>query len=504
MGKRKRIKGQRPAAVSATAAPMQPSAWFGTGYQGASFSTDRGLVQWPTIETRLELDSFSRYELIRRLHFLYGNFGFLRGIIRSTSRLVGSVSPQADSGDEAWDTEAETYFWDVCGEAAAFDVAGKFDFEEAQPMLIRRGLLDGQIFTVLTKWQDGNPRVAFYEAAQLASPENADETWVDGIKVDPRTRRHVAYGFRSKDTVVVIPARSVIHFGEFDAPGEDSPVPPMAHAVNHALDIAEVWGFVKKAIKNTSLTGLLIEADPTVVQRGKMGMPGTTGTVTTSTGEKFQQANVWDGGQVSRLNPGEKARVLSDNRPSPEQRQLILDLKRDICQGIDMPVEMFDDMGGLTGPGIRFVMDFGGNTITCRRRRLKIWARRVWRYVIACGIANGRLRVPSAAAGKPRAAWWNVTFTVQRLLTIDRGKESKARLDELDRGVGTLAQFEEYDGLDWKDRGKQRIREVTWLTAECEAAGTTYEKVFPPRQGAAAPAPSGKAAEEIDTGEEAA
>ncbi len=484
-------------ARAATLEISQPQANW-SGYQAAWHTTDRGYIQWPTIEARQELDAFSRYEILRRIHFLYGNFGFLRGVIRSIAKLVGSETPQANSGDPTWDTAAEAYFHDVCGEAAAFDVSGKFDFYESQPMLVRAALKDSQVFIVLTKWQDGNPRVAFYEAAQLASPPKVGEDWVDGIQIAPKTRRHIAYGFRDAgtDNVIVIPARSVIHFGEFDSPGEDMPVPPFAHAVNHALDITEVWGFVKKAIKNASLTGTVIEREGSALPpRARQGIVGVQTSTISASGEKFTHENVMDGGQIPRLDAGEKMKVLEDRRPSPEQRQLILDLKRDICQGAEMPLEIFDDMGNLTGPGIRFVMDFAGNTIIQRRKRLRTMARRLWRYVIACGIANGRLSLPVPAENAPQKGWWNVSFTSQRLLTVDRGRDSKSRLDELDRGVSTLASFEEFDGMNWQERGEQRIREVAWLTEQCEAAGLTYEQVFPPRQGAAAPA----AAEKIDT-----
>jgi capsid protein len=217
-----------------------------------------------------------------------------------------------------------------------------------------------------------------------------------------------------------------------------------------------------------------------------MGMPGAIATtVNTATGEKFQQANVWDGGQIQSLEPGSKVKILHDARPPREQRDFTADLKRDIAQGFGLPIEVIDDMGNLNGPGIRFVMDFAGNWIRCRQKRLKTWARQIWRYVIACEIAAGRLPLPAPdAAGKQK--WWAVTFTSQRLLTIDRGKESRARLDELNAGVSTLADWEEFDGRDWKDRGLQRIREVQFLKAECAANGLDYAEVFPPRPGTAA------------------
>ena len=143
-----RLKKSRRAVsrrIESAAPPAgQPQAFF-SGYQGASFSTDRGAIFWPTIDTRQELDSFSRYEIIRRIHWLKAHFGFVRGLIKNSADLVGWQTPQAQSGDAAWDDLAEEAFRDVTAEAAAFDVAGKFDFDSAQPMLMRAALTDAQV-----------------------------------------------------------------------------------------------------------------------------------------------------------------------------------------------------------------------------------------------------------------------------------------------------------------------------------------------------------------------
>ena len=429
MSRRKKSRGHRAAAVSPAAGAERPAIdqpeAFISGYQGASFSTDRGQLFWPTSDTRLELDSFSRGELLRRIHWLKAHFGFVRGLIRNSADLVGYQTPQAASGDEEWDDLAEEYFRDVTGVSEAFDIAGKFDFKTAQPMLMRAAFTDAQAFTVMTKWPDGTARFAFYEATQLRNPKNADKQWRDGVKMS-KTRRHVAYGFYDSgtDTVVEIPAKNVIYFGEFDSPGQDMPVPPLAHAINHAVDITEVFGFVKKGIKVSSLTGAVRELDVTAQPaRGRQGMVGAASTVTNSAGQKFQQADVWDGGQIPRLEPGEKIKILHDERPSANVRQFILDLIRDIATGFGLPPEVIWEMGRMTGPGIRFVMDFAGNWIRCRQQHQKVWAAKVWRYTIACGIANGDLPLPTPAKGKGK--WWKVSFTSQRLLTIDRGKESK-------------------------------------------------------------------------------
>ena len=477
-----------------TVAPAgQPAALsWGSNYQGAAWSSDRGIIRWSTIDAREELSNYERGELLRRIHWLKAHFGFALGLVNNSADLVGWHVPQAQSGDEDWDDAAEQAFAFCCGEEAAFDVAGKFDFQTAQPMLMRAAFTDAHIFTVMTQWEGtGAARFAFYEASQLRNPKDAGKDWRDGIRVS-KTGRHLAYAFHdpATDTVVQIPASSVIYFGEFDNARQDAPVPKLAHAVLNAQDIMEIWGFQKKAVKVSSLSGAVIERDVGAQPAaGRRGIVGSISTTTTAEGGKFQQENVWDGGQIHKLEPGEKAKILADNRPSPEQRQLILDLKRDIAYGWGLPLEVVDAIAELTGPGIRFVMDAAGNWITCRRKRHQVWLRKVWRYTIACEIAAGRLALPQTTDGK-KGKWWNVSFTGRRLLTIDRGKESACRLNEIEAGVGTWAQWEQLDGMDWKDRLKQRVREGRASFEQCGVTNPTPEQlhafIFPPRQGSAA------------------
>lgn len=503
----KKRKPNPPKRTPQSQAHSAPVALF-SGYDGANWSEARGDVWWPSLDPRLELDSFSRTEIIRRIHWLKANVGLVRGLIRNSADLIGWQTPQAKSGDEEWDDLAEERFRDCCYESAAFDVAGKFDYEDAQPMLMREALTNGDVLTVLTKWPDGAPRFAFYSSSQLASPKDAGKAWRSGIKF-ASSGRHEAYGIRDSSTgnVAVFPASGVIYFGEFDAPGEDRPVPPLAHAVNHAQDITEVFGFTKQGIKAASLLGAVREQAVTATPRARQGLTGVSRTVTDAAGNRFKTADVWSGGQIPTLDPGESLKLLHDQRPATEVMDFIRVLIRDISIGWGLPPEVVWEMLRMTGPGVRFVMDVADRWIKCRQKRHRIWGRRVWRYVIACEIARGELPLPAADPKTGRQRWWPVTFVSQRNLTIDRGQVSRAKLDELDAGVGTLSDWEEMDGRDWKDRGKQRISEVVWLSSECEAAGTTYDRVFPPRQGAAAPATAeGKPADpekpEIDTDEE--
>lgn len=453
-----------------------PIAWM-SGYDGANWSKSRGRIHWPSLDPRLELDSFSRTELLRRVHWLKGNFGFIRGLIRNTAELVGFLVPQGESGDDEWDDEAEEAYNFVTGEAEAFDVAGKFDVEEAQTMLMREALTDGDALTVMTRWDNGAARFMFYKTSQLANPKDANEDWRDGIKVVKG--RHVAYGLRTgkkEDAVTVVPASSVIYFGEFDAPGEDRPVPPLSAAVNHSQDITETWGFLKEAVKASSLLGVVRERTAAATPRARQGLTGPPQTVTTPGGDKITLADIWGGGQMPDLEPGVSAKILTDGRPHPNVQEQIHTLMRDVAEGFGLPLEVVWAMIRVTGPGVRFALSRADRWIKQRQKRQRKWARKVWRYVIACEIERGALRMPPMVKGKQR--WWAVSFTAQSNLTIDRGQVSRAMCEELDRGVTTYSAFDDIDGRHWKDRARQRIKEVSWMKKECAKEEVEYGEVF--------------------------
>jgi capsid protein len=482
---------KRQRAKVRAAATGEPAAF--SGYSGANYDAGRAVIWWPDLDTRRELDSFSREEIVRRVRWLYANEGFIRGLIRNAATLVGYQRPQAMSGDKDWNRMAEESFRDSCLTPGVFDHGGKFDFNRAQVMLKQLRYKDGDAFTVLTEAENGRARFAFYEAHQLGNPEKppTTQTWRDGVLLGPGNR-HLAYHFRDPDgktAGLTVAAKDVIVSGDFDAPGRVRPVPPLAHAVNHAQDITETWGYLKKAIKASSLFAAVREMQANATPRALTGLAGPAGTAATNTdGEKIEISKVWDGAQIPRLAPGESMKILTDSRPSPQVRQFVSDLIRDICVGFGgLHSEVVWEMARLTGPGVRFILDTADRWIKEQQDMDRVWARRVWVYYIAKEIKNGRLPMPEGGR------WWAVNFTSQRSLTIDRGKESKSRREEIAEGVGTWSGWDEVDGMWWQDRVDQRVAEVEYAKQACAAAGLDYAEVF----GGGAKSPAGAPVETI-------
>lgn len=478
----KRKRYQKQAAAQATAT-LSDDQWT-SGYDGASVSIRRGQVFWPSMDTRLELDTFSRRELMRRVRWLVANVGFVRGLVKNSGTLVGWLTAQAKSGDKKWDRAAEKRFRMWGGRAASFDRSGKYTFESAQLMLTRNSKRDGDVFTVLTRSKDGRrPMLAFYEAHQLANPEATPPGWSDGVKVNPADGSHTHYGFLGADgKISVVPAASVIYYGEFESPGHTRAIPPLAHAVNHAIDITEIRADTKHNIKTAALFGVAREVEKgapnTKAQRGIGGALGELrGMNAAGTETRFESREVYGGGQIPELPPGHKLSVIHDDRPSPNQTLFMDELIRDIAIGYGLPPEVVWKMGSLNGPGVRFVMDYAARWIEKEQSRLWDWCERVWWYFLSFETRQG-LGFPASGD------WMDVTWIPQRDLTIDRGREGRQRLDEIAQGVGTFADWHKsMSGASAEEKIMERVDEVKFAMEYAETQKVPYDRVFPPRAG---------------------
>lgn len=452
----------------------------------------RGLVNWPTLESKDELDGWSRSELIRKIRFLAANEGRIKGVCRNAPRFVGYLTPRPISEDKEWLREAKARFWDRCGHAGAFDVAGKFHFWTAQSVLLGLKYEDGDNLTVLSETAGKRAQFAFYEAHQLKNPKDAGERWGDGVMIDPRGR-HLAYGLAGdKGVVSVVSARDAIYMGNFTRPGHPRAVPPLAHAVNHSLDRMEVRSNTKKAIKVASEFGAVRQSSNASVPRSHQGISGPpsyearTRAGNTDAGEPatvteiVETSAVFAPGQIPRLASGEELKILHDSRPSPNQMEFMDSLMEDVAIGFGLPPEVICKMSKLTGPGVRMVLDLADAWIKQEQEELLKWCERVWIYTIAKEIKYGGLRMPKDGV------WWRVGFKRGRSLTIDRSKEMKSRMEAVESGYDTAENFcEEFFGMDADEVDDSHIARVKSRMEKCEKAGVPYEVAYPPRQGAA-------------------
>lgn len=438
-----------------TGAGVQQGELFGS-WDALSPSTRRGQLPWVTLDTRREVTTWQRSELLRAVRWLR-NVGMIKGLINNASNLIGWMRPQAQSADKEWNRLANENFNAKAGSAQVFDAAGKFNFFSAQLMLNRAALGDGDCLTVLTSSPSGGPRVAFYEAHQVMSPKDAGEAWSDGVKKGA-LGRHIAYGVRSGDgdsgDSVVIPARDAIFYGFYERPGHNRPLPPLTHAITTAVDIVEMRGDLKHGIKINNLAAAYRLKDGESGPRsGAGGLPGATKEYLAKTGgknaagtadQKQSLVDAYSGGMMPELAPGEKIQLITDGRPHSNQRDFINDdLIRDIAIGFELMPETVWKVAELNGPEMRYVLSLLSRWIRVRQGNLVDWGHRYWVYHVAKEIKRGELPAPTDEKWMSRS---RVKWTRQSDLTIDRGRDGKERRESLRDGIGTEEDFYEEMG----------------------------------------------------------
>lgn len=471
-----------------------------SGYAAANTSPNRGYLWWPSQDPRRELSPISAREIRRRVHWLLANFGFARRLVKGMAKLVGVMTPYPTTPDEAWNDLAFDNFRERAGSAALFDLAGKFDFFTAQPQINRLAFKDGYSLAALTENWNRGAAVAFYEAAQLGNPDNADASWVDGVQLDRHTR-HLRYGVLDPHDDAQfrrIDARSCLYHGIWESHAQVHPASILAAAVVNMIDVVETRSSWKTTIKDYARLGIVLEKENGVrlaTNAAGVGGPIIQTEVTKADGTKqnINWEQVMTGATAPQLPAGVKVRVVHDDRPSPENAAFEKALLRDCTWGVDLPFEALCEIAGLTGPGVRYVMAEVERWVLNHQHRLSRWCQRYYAYHLAMEIKAGRL--PQTQ----HAYWRDVEWIGQPSMTIDRGRDGNVAIHRLDKGLSTWADEWAQSGAYWKRKLRQRIKEVAWAKAQVamEAADKDVELSLgeiidmpQPKQAAAEPNPN--------------
>lgn len=466
------------------------------GFQSAGTSDSRGYIYWPTTDTRRQITTWTRFEVARKIQFLYNHFGFIRRLVNGMSRMLGYLTPQPDTSDEEWNELAFETFMSIAGSAMVWDQAGKFDFFSGQIIDNQSIFRDSDTLAVKTLGPGGRARMAYYESHQIVNPPNSGTDWIDGVQVN--RGRHIAYGIKDGDDpsqVLPIEAWKCIYMARFENRGQIRPLSILQSAVLNMIDVLEVRGFHKTKIKNASRMGLAIETDydaPAGARTGGFGSPVSKVEAVMPDGstQQIDMELVLNGGMTPNLAPGRKVKVITDDSPSMNNQEFEKTLLKDCCNAADISYERLCDIAGITGPGIRVLNADDKRWVLLHHQQQ---AKRVHNqvvYTLAIEMDAGRLRQPKL---KPGELWTNrFQYIGLAAPDIDGGRTAQATLSDLQSGQSTWLETWGQKGVYWKKAIRQGIAEVIFAEVECRLgetkaglpAGTiTPERVFPSRFG---------------------
>lgn len=475
-------------------------------FQGAGFSRDRGYVYIPTLDSKREVDSWSRTELNKRARFVYASGGGLmqRGVDGVARMIVGTgllphPTPVRVRGREMkvreWSRNVRRLYMERCGSRVTYDLSQRRNTFQMQRQIKRCKIVDGDCVKVLIRDEEtGRLRRMLYEANQLGNgSKHASKTgdgWHDGIKCGPQNQpliyRINVCDANGTETSTDIPAVNVLHSLNDQRINQMRGLTRFYPVINKVLDRGEILAAMTKGIKVASQIAYTVEQD---LQQGKPvpGAPGTTlpGLPTTEldlgSGKKVTLEQFLSGGAAMGLKPGQRFKIVQSQNPHPNTQGYLHEMVRDIAWAIGYSPEILWSIVELGGANMRFVQADLAQQIEIEQDELvdqDLGPDYVaWLYDM---IVAGEI--------EEIEGWERHVWIAPARLTVDFGRDGKLYLEELKRGVrtmqsmygmrGEMADVGIEDYLDERQTIVQGIYDRS-ITVNGVTRPMTFEEAFP-------------------------
>jgi lambda family phage portal protein len=489
--------GRKPKALSQSSAALTNFA----AYEGAEPHASRGYIYFPTLNPAHELTPLKREALMKKARWLTNNQGFaLRAVDGIARYCVGTgIIPQARTANTEFNRAAERRFEDtVCSEPGAFDRAGQVNFYEAQALVLRQVITDGDFFGQFMKSRDDQAMMRFVGAESVGNASwmamGTDQAqWLDGVRLDP-FGRPIAYRVLNDDKRVSrdVPASDMLHFRKIRRNGQVRGVTWMAHAVNKLQDMTEVLQYVQHSHKLFAQIGFIVTSgEATATDFGaRLASIRSATTSSEAPANNLTPDRLFDTASgIMNLKPGEKIEAFSNPHPGPTMEPFLNYLARDISWGMGLSPEVLWSIAGIGGANTRHVLQDAATFFAEVQDMLVTqFCRRFWLYWLWHEMRAGRLPYPGDD-------WWRVSWIRPARPTVDFGRDTKAILEIVRQGGMSIRTFAEMHGLDEELEEDAAIETAKRRMEKCAAAGVPLATAFPEM---APPSPPMQSPDETD------
>lgn len=479
-------KRKTPAAV----APLQATMAWGT-YDAATPSPSRPFPFWPTMHPTQEVDAHDLFAIWTRGRSLYANSSDVRMVVKNVADLIGYLMPLPCTADDDWNREARAAFLRRVNTPGAFDASGRLTWRSAAEWLEKRTMIDGDALVVLGRAADGGAQFGFYHASQVWGDEDGFTT---GCKLSA-SGKVLAYRLRTAGGAVTIPGEAAILYQHEPDPARCRGVSGLISAMNDAQDLKEFDQLTKASLK-LAASFALIEKKPqtdrfaeqqsmlreSAAARGAEGAAaGVPGAAVSP--QPYVPFSV-NGVQAVSLAPGRSMELLHDTRPSNETRAYMHDTKARIAYGLGFDPCLVYFVNELGSAGARYALQRNRRTLKALRVQMEELATRLYRHVLACEVAMGRLR-PC-----PVQDWEAVRWIPLSDLTIDRGRDTTATINLVREGLADADQWTlATDGLPVEEILRRRADNIATAAALAKERGIPLSLLLAGSLGATNPAP---------------
>ena len=469
--------------------------FFGGGTQAYKHATDESIdranvyVLAPD-DTRLAISSFSRQRVAEKAEWARQNFGIVQEWARGIARhsIGRGIMAQFNTPDADWNREATLAVDHFMLSPSQCDLSGRRNGYEQQLYLVEQLVILGESFTAFVENEKfpspkggvgACPSFFNIAASDIRTPRMKETMPIhDGILLGPQGQA-VKFYARSwgKDEFTTYDAMDVAHIFEAHAAHQSRGVSPLAPGLTRLVDIHELQRLEVRTAKAQRQVALVIKGLNQKQGRGafaKIEAASSTGNGTTGStaNDTAQMENLYGGAgaAIARLGEDGSVDLLSSMTPGPALSQFFNDLLlRDASAAIGIPLEFFwgGDTGGANLRGIYARADssfqqFADKVI------YRFFEPLIVRF-IRWRIASGLLAEPK---GAENGAWLDcMTYRRPRRVTLDNGRDAKARISDLDHGLANLRGLFDEMGEDWRPETVQWINEWVEFKRMCVEAG---------------------------------
>jgi len=440
-----------------------------SGWQSTMFSNARRAIfgQAPG-DLRQDLTPWNRMAMIRKCRWAERNSGLFKQILNDM--VLYSVGDGIKAQSHASTPEMqETYEAYFAEKAKRIDITNRFSFYQAQAILLRGMIRDGDSFAAKVRNGAGDAKIQLMEAHMVGDP--LDENVVipgihDGIVYGPFGEFNAVSVHKADGSSRQISSQSIMHVVDHEYASGCRGVPLLQASINSIQDEMEILALEKQAVKDNGdvvrtiqKQGGVLDQD-TANELGALNTPSYTSIANTM------------GGKLLVLDQGESLNSFQSNRPNSTFVGFIAALERDIAQGV-LPYEFVGDSSKLGGATVRLVTAKAARVFSKYSQvMIEQFCVPTWGYIIGEGIANGDL--------PDDPDWARVSWTTPKSVTVDAGRDAANDRNDVEMGLLSMSELYAQRGLDFRSEMDKRANDMNFIIEKAKAAKIPVWMLYKP------------------------
>ena len=469
MAIRKKIKtvSLRPKQPKATPAAPAPQASYGDWQSIGVTRARRAAYGAEPRDLRRDLTPYDRLTMVRKCRWAERNSGLFKQILADMCLYtVGDgIKPQSHASTPEMQQRYEAYFAE---KAKRIDITNRFSFYQAQSILLRGMIRDGDSFAAKVRNAAGEPKIQLMEAHRVGDPleGKVPEGMHDGIQFGPYGEYIAVNVYRSDGSSRQILAQSMMMVVDQEYASGARGVPLLQHSINSIQDEMEILALEKQAVKDNGDITRIIKKQGGVLDGD---MSAELGAVS---GASYSNLANTMGGKLITLEPGESMDSFQSNRPNATFNGFIAALERDISMGV-LPYEFVSDPSKIGGASVRLITAKAARVFgKYQNVIIEQFCVPTWGYIIGQGIAAGEL---------PDDPMWNeVSWTTPKSVTVDAGRDAANDRNDVEMGLLSMSELYAQRGLDFRTEMDKRANDMAFIIEKAKAAKIPVWMLYKP------------------------